>query len=69
MPEVNEVIYVKCREHGRHHCTYVLLSIDHNMEFLVVWFNHPTWGRIGNIDNNNRKQRKGKNKNDAALMY
>eukprot|EP00957_Ditylum_brightwellii_P085092 6469704-Ditylum_brightwellii.AAC.1 len=44
MPEVNEVIYAKHREHGGHHCTYVLLSINHSMEFLVVWFHHPTWG-------------------------
>eukprot|EP00957_Ditylum_brightwellii_P151684 11551284-Ditylum_brightwellii.AAC.1 len=44
MPEVNEVIYAKHREHGRHHCAYILLSIHHNMEFLVVWFEHPRWG-------------------------
>eukprot|EP00957_Ditylum_brightwellii_P035826 2715837-Ditylum_brightwellii.AAC.2 len=44
MPEVNEVIYAKNRENGRHHCHYVLLSVNHDMEFLVVWFNHPTWG-------------------------
>eukprot|EP00957_Ditylum_brightwellii_P127417 9716519-Ditylum_brightwellii.AAC.1 len=44
MPEVNEVVYDKYREHDRHHCAYILLSINHNMEFLVVWFKHPMWG-------------------------
>eukprot|EP00957_Ditylum_brightwellii_P150555 11464396-Ditylum_brightwellii.AAC.1 len=44
MPEVNIVVYAKHREDGRHHCAYVLLSINHDMEFLIVWFNHPTWG-------------------------
>eukprot|EP00957_Ditylum_brightwellii_P190067 14469301-Ditylum_brightwellii.AAC.1 len=44
MPEVNEAIYAKRREHGRHHCAYILLSINHNMEFLVVWFEHPMCG-------------------------
>eukprot|EP00957_Ditylum_brightwellii_P191268 14563348-Ditylum_brightwellii.AAC.1 len=43
MPEVNEVIYAKHREHGGHHCAYVLLNINHDMEFLVVRFDHPTW--------------------------
>eukprot|EP00957_Ditylum_brightwellii_P190427 14495427-Ditylum_brightwellii.AAC.1 len=45
MPEVNEVVYADCREHGIHHCAYILLSINNNMEFLVVWFKHPTWGK------------------------
>eukprot|EP00957_Ditylum_brightwellii_P044037 3341781-Ditylum_brightwellii.AAC.1 len=44
MPEVNEVVYAKHREHGRYYCTYVPLSINHNMEFLVVWFKHLMWG-------------------------
>eukprot|EP00957_Ditylum_brightwellii_P182634 13911221-Ditylum_brightwellii.AAC.1 len=44
MPEVNKVVYAKCMEHGGHYCTYILLSINHNTEFLVVWFEHPTWG-------------------------
>eukprot|EP00957_Ditylum_brightwellii_P192655 14669458-Ditylum_brightwellii.AAC.1 len=44
MPEVNEVIYDKHKEHGRLHCACILLSINHNMEFLVVWFEHPTGG-------------------------
>eukprot|EP00957_Ditylum_brightwellii_P093466 7117979-Ditylum_brightwellii.AAC.1 len=87
MPGVNEVIYAKRREHGGHHCTYVLLSINHDMEFLVAWFNHPKWGEqvvphhliqgtglaihqgIGNISKKNHKQRKGRNKNNAAMMY
>eukprot|EP00957_Ditylum_brightwellii_P127472 9720526-Ditylum_brightwellii.AAC.1 len=45
MPEVNKVIYAKHREHGRDHCAYILLSINHDMEFLVVWVEHPTWGK------------------------
>eukprot|EP00957_Ditylum_brightwellii_P158435 12058751-Ditylum_brightwellii.AAC.1 len=88
MPEVNEVVYAKHREHGRHHCAYILLGINHDMEFLVVWFKHPTWGEqgdptsldsgdwscystggIGNINKNNREQRKGRNKNNPAMMY
>eukprot|EP00957_Ditylum_brightwellii_P204283 15338516-Ditylum_brightwellii.AAC.1 len=69
MPEVNKVIYAKHREHGRHNCTYVLLSVNRDTEFLVIWFNHPKWGGIGNIDNNNCKQRKGRNKNNTAMMY
>ena len=44
MPEVNEIVYAKRREHSRHHCAYILLSINHDMEFLVVWFQHPMWG-------------------------
>eukprot|EP00957_Ditylum_brightwellii_P060448 4590099-Ditylum_brightwellii.AAC.1 len=44
MPEVNEVIYAKHRENGRHHHDYVLLGTNHNMEFLVIWFKHPAWG-------------------------
>eukprot|EP00957_Ditylum_brightwellii_P009646 726772-Ditylum_brightwellii.AAC.1 len=44
MPKVNEVVYDKRREHDRHHCTYVLLSLNHDAEFLVIWFNHPRWG-------------------------
>eukprot|EP00957_Ditylum_brightwellii_P066968 5083470-Ditylum_brightwellii.AAC.1 len=44
MPEVNEVVYAKRREHDGHHCAYILLSINHFMEFLVVWFEHPTRG-------------------------
>eukprot|EP00957_Ditylum_brightwellii_P115590 8816424-Ditylum_brightwellii.AAC.1 len=44
MPEVNEVVYAKHREHDRHHCAYVLFSINHNVELLVVWFNHHMWG-------------------------
>eukprot|EP00957_Ditylum_brightwellii_P198943 15164014-Ditylum_brightwellii.AAC.1 len=44
MPEVNEVIYAKHMEHGGHHCTYIVLSINHDMEFLVVWSKHPRWG-------------------------
>eukprot|EP00957_Ditylum_brightwellii_P081964 6232777-Ditylum_brightwellii.AAC.1 len=44
MPKVNKVIYAKHREHGGHHCTYVLLSISHYTEFLVVWINNPMWG-------------------------
>eukprot|EP00957_Ditylum_brightwellii_P123680 9429054-Ditylum_brightwellii.AAC.1 len=43
MPEVNKVVYAKHREYGRHHCAYVLLSINHDMEFLVVLSKHPTW--------------------------
>eukprot|EP00957_Ditylum_brightwellii_P153674 11695231-Ditylum_brightwellii.AAC.1 len=81
MPEVNEVVHAKHREHDGHHCTYVLLSINHDMEFHVVWFEHPTtplesgdWscyssGGIGNINKNNRKQRKGEKQNNAAMMY
>eukprot|EP00957_Ditylum_brightwellii_P064550 4898513-Ditylum_brightwellii.AAC.1 len=44
MPEVNEVVYAKHREHGRYNCTYILLSINHNMELLVVWFEYPMRG-------------------------
>eukprot|EP00957_Ditylum_brightwellii_P015380 1157116-Ditylum_brightwellii.AAC.1 len=44
MPEVNEVVYVRCREHGGHHCAYILMSINHGIEFLVVRFEHPTCG-------------------------
>eukprot|EP00957_Ditylum_brightwellii_P133388 10170230-Ditylum_brightwellii.AAC.1 len=44
MFEANEVIYAKHREHGKHHCTYILLNINHDMEFLAVWFKHPRWG-------------------------
>eukprot|EP00957_Ditylum_brightwellii_P183749 13995848-Ditylum_brightwellii.AAC.1 len=44
MPEENEVVYAKHREHGGHQCAYILLSINHGMEFLVVWFEYPTWG-------------------------
>eukprot|EP00957_Ditylum_brightwellii_P191506 14579723-Ditylum_brightwellii.AAC.1 len=44
MPEVNKVVYAKRREHGQHHYAYICLSINHDIEFLVVWFNHPTWG-------------------------
>eukprot|EP00957_Ditylum_brightwellii_P127706 9739187-Ditylum_brightwellii.AAC.1 len=69
MPEVNEVAYVKCREHGGHHCAYFLLSINHDMKFLVVWFGHPMWGGKGIINKNNHKQRKGRNKSNAAMMY
>eukprot|EP00957_Ditylum_brightwellii_P147050 11196478-Ditylum_brightwellii.AAC.1 len=44
MPEVNEVAYAKYREHGRYHCAYILISINNDMEFLVVWFEHPMQG-------------------------
>eukprot|EP00957_Ditylum_brightwellii_P001706 132128-Ditylum_brightwellii.AAC.1 len=44
MPEVNEVVYAKNRKYGGYHCAYILFSINHNMEFLVVWFKHPRWG-------------------------
>eukprot|EP00957_Ditylum_brightwellii_P042990 3256357-Ditylum_brightwellii.AAC.1 len=43
MPEVNEVVFANCREHGGDHCAYILLSINHNMECLIVWFEHPMW--------------------------
>eukprot|EP00957_Ditylum_brightwellii_P022889 1727907-Ditylum_brightwellii.AAC.1 len=44
MPIVNKVIYAKHRVHGGHHCAYVLFSINHDAEFLVVWFDHHTLG-------------------------
>eukprot|EP00957_Ditylum_brightwellii_P174755 13305925-Ditylum_brightwellii.AAC.1 len=44
MLEVNEVVYAKHREHGGQYCAYILLSINHDMEFLVVWFKHSTCG-------------------------
>eukprot|EP00957_Ditylum_brightwellii_P169894 12931312-Ditylum_brightwellii.AAC.1 len=44
MPKVNKVVYAKYRKHDRHHCAYILLNINCNMELLIVWFEHPTWG-------------------------
>eukprot|EP00957_Ditylum_brightwellii_P119486 9116816-Ditylum_brightwellii.AAC.1 len=58
MPEVNEVFYAKHREHDGCHCAYILLSINHDMEFLVMWFGLPMWGEISNVKKKNSKQRK-----------
>eukprot|EP00957_Ditylum_brightwellii_P141546 10783419-Ditylum_brightwellii.AAC.1 len=44
MPEINKIIYAKHRKNGGHHCAYVLLNLNHDKEFCVVWFNHPSWG-------------------------
>eukprot|EP00957_Ditylum_brightwellii_P069082 5244175-Ditylum_brightwellii.AAC.1 len=44
MPKINKIVYAKHSENGRHHCTCVLLSINHDTKFLVDWYNHPSWG-------------------------
>eukprot|EP00957_Ditylum_brightwellii_P109016 8316219-Ditylum_brightwellii.AAC.1 len=44
MPKVNKIIYAKHRENGGHHIAYILLILNHDMKFLVVWVNHPRWG-------------------------
>eukprot|EP00957_Ditylum_brightwellii_P109636 8362073-Ditylum_brightwellii.AAC.1 len=44
MPKINKVIYTQHRKNSGHHITYVLLSLNHNTEFLVIWINHPSWG-------------------------
>eukprot|EP00957_Ditylum_brightwellii_P195685 14909642-Ditylum_brightwellii.AAC.1 len=69
MPEVNKVFYAKNRENGSHYIAYILLSLNHDMEFLVVWINHPSWGGLDNIDKSSYKQRKGRKENNLGMMY
>eukprot|EP00957_Ditylum_brightwellii_P013159 993782-Ditylum_brightwellii.AAC.1 len=44
MAQINEIVHAKHGGNGGHHCAYVLLSLNHDTNFLVVWINHPSWG-------------------------